>query len=53
MSHSTNETPYDKRLAKKKKFTKNKAPFAPILNDARIVGSGVEKEQFIRVSTFA
>jgi hypothetical protein len=50
MSHSTNEVPYDKRLAKKKKFTKQKAPFVPVLNDARILDTGVEKEQYIRVS---
>jgi len=50
MSHSTNEVPYDKRLAKKKKFTKAKAPFNVILNDSKIVGSGVEKEQYIRVN---
>ena len=50
MTHSTNEVPYDKRLAKKKKFTKVKAPFNVVLNDARFIGTGAEKEQYIRVN---
>ena len=49
MSHSTNDVPYDKRLAKKKKFSKAKNPFVPILHDSRIVDTGTEKEQYIRV----
>ena len=48
MTHSTNEVPYDKRLAKKKKFNK-KTPFKVVLNDPKIVGTGVEKEQYIKV----
>ena len=48
MTHSTNEVPYDKRLAKKKKFNKN-IPFKAVLNDSNIVGSGTEKEQYIKV----
>ena len=48
MTHSTNEVPYDKRLAKKKKFNK-KNPFKVVLNDPKIVGTGVEKEQYIKV----
>ncbi len=49
MTHSTNDKPFDKRLAKKKKFTKDKVEFAPILNDVRIATSGKEKEQYIKV----
>jgi hypothetical protein len=49
MSHSTNEVPYDKRLAKKKKFSKPKPPAEPLLNDPRLVGTGTEKEQYIKV----
>jgi hypothetical protein len=52
MSHSTNDVPYDKRLAKKKKFNKNKAAYKVVLNDPRIAGSGAEKEQYIQVLTF-
>ena len=52
MSHSTNDVPYDKRLAKKKKFNKNKAAYKVVLNDPRIAGSGAEKEQYIQVLRF-
>jgi len=52
MTHSTNEVPFDKRLAKKKKFAnKSRMDFSPILNDIRIATSGKEKEQYIKVET--
>ena len=46
--HSVNPVPYDKRLAKKKKFQNVKT--SPIkLNDEKIIGSGVEKEMYIQL----
>jgi hypothetical protein len=47
-THSVNPVPYDKRLAKKKKF-QNLKPNPVVLNDVRIMESGTEKEQFIEL----
>lgn len=40
--------PYDKRLAKKKKFQNQKVN-PVVLNDIRIMETGTEKEQFIEL----
>ena len=48
LTHSANAVPYDKRLAKKKKFLNSKQTDV-ILNDARIMDTGVEREQFIEL----
>ena len=45
---SVNHVPYDKRLAKKKKFQQLKSQ--PIkLNDESIIHTGIEKEQYIQL----
>jgi len=47
-SHSVNPVPYDKRLAKKKKFQTVKT--SPIkLFDNKIIGTGEEKEMYIQL----
>ena len=47
-THSTNPTPYDKRLGKKKKF-QNSKPVQVKLNDARIADSQQEVEQYMQL----
>ncbi|TRY78772.1 hypothetical protein TCAL_01746 [Tigriopus californicus] len=47
-THSTNSIPYDKRLAKKKKFASPKLSEV-VLNNARIIDSGTEKEQYMNL----
>lgn len=47
-THSVNPVPYDRRLAKKKKFQTPKS--SPIkLMDNNILGTGIEKEQYIQL----
>jgi len=47
-SHSVNPVPYDKRLAKKKKFQTVKT--SPIqLFDSKIMGTGIEKDMYIQL----
>ena len=48
LTHSVNPVPYDKRLAKKKKFQVAK-PKQVVLNDMRILETGVEREQFMEL----
>ena len=46
--HSVNPVPYDKRLAKKKKFQNVKT--SPIkLNTEGVIGSGIEKDMYIQL----
>lgn len=47
-THSTNSIPYDKRLAKKKKFATPKQSEV-VLNNARIIDTGTEKEQYMNL----
>jgi len=47
-SHSVNPVPYDKRLAKKKKFQTMKT--SPIqLMDEKVMGTGIEKDMYIQL----
>ncbi len=47
-THSTNQLPYDQRLAKKKKFQSQKEP-SVVLNSARILDQKAETEQYMRL----